>query len=110
MKIVQKENQGGFSPESVEIRQPLARDYVKATQMSKARDKDVNQIGYLVCLLSLVCTFDGEKLPPEDVERLSGSDFMELASQVEPENPIVGTPLPEASSSSQEPPAGASEK
>lgn len=74
MKITKIESKP-FKPETVEIREPLVEDMIKAERIvGKATG-----IEFINAILSQVCTFDGKPQPPEEVQRLSSNDFLTLS-------------------------------
>jgi len=81
--------------EEVEIRQPLVEDLLKAERIAGKADG----LTFMLALLSQVGTFDGKALPPEDLERLSSKDFLDISKELE----LSGTPIsPGGSSTSPE--------
>lgn len=76
MQII-KENTNFPKYEKVEVREASAADFEKAEKTSKQID-----IANTTVLVSLCCKFDGEKLPPEEVQKMKASDFLELSLAV----------------------------
>jgi len=60
----------------IEVREPLARDYVAAERIAGTSEG----LKFTLALMSQCCKFDGEKLPPEELESLGGKDFLQLAN------------------------------
>ena len=60
----------------VKIHKPKVGDYIKAERIAGNNEG----IKYSVALISQICTFDGEKLPPEEIEKMDGIDFLELSN------------------------------
>ncbi len=67
---------------NIEIRDPSGEEFEKAEEISKKTG-----IGRQSVLISLCCTFDGKALPPEDVAKLKGMDFLTLSAEVLGLNP-----------------------
>jgi len=65
--------------EKVEIHQPLVDDLLKAERIAGKADG----LAFMLALLSQVGTFDGKALPPEELERLSSKDFLEISKDLE---------------------------
>lgn len=84
-----------FTPESVDVRQPLVKDLITAEVIT---GKSQGYL-FLCCVISQCCTFDGQNVPPEDVERLGMIDFLELTGKLELNGPAT---LPIGSSTSPE--------
>nr|BDD46398.1 hypothetical protein 14 [bacterium] len=76
MKIKKKETKFPEYKE-VEVREASAADFEKAEKMSKKTGLGRNAV-----LISMCCTFDGEALPPEEISKMRGSDFLELSIAV----------------------------
>lgn len=53
----------------------------------------------MLALLSQVGTFDGKPLPPEELERLSSKDFLDISKELDLSNTPI---LPTGSSTSPE--------
>lgn len=96
MKVTKVEN--GKPPlkvEEVEIRQPLVDDLLKAERIAGKAEG----LAFMLALLSQVGLFDGKPLPPEELERLSSKDFLDISKELE----LSGTPIsPTGSSTSPE--------
>lgn len=63
-----------FIPKVVDTRDPLVGDLVDAEIISGKQQGYV----FLCCVVSKCCTFDGQSVPPEEVQRLRMSDFLSL--------------------------------
>lgn len=61
--------------EKVTIRKAKVDDLVNAERIA---GKEAG-LAYAVALVSQVGTFDGEKLPPEELDNLSAEDFLKLS-------------------------------
>lgn len=75
MKITKEKNELK-SYKDVKIRKPKVGDYILAERIAGNNDG----IKYSVALISQICIFDGEKLPPEEIEKMDGIDFLELSN------------------------------
>jgi len=82
----------------VEIREPLAGDYVAVDRMAAKGDMGASDNFRAAALMSRLGTFDGEKLPPEDVLLMRGQDFLELFGTIA--SPFAFTAESEKQSSS----------
>ncbi len=67
-----------LSVEEVEIRESVVEDLVTAERITGK----TQGFAFLAAVLSQVATFDGQRLPPEDLERLSTKDFLLLAGEL----------------------------
>lgn len=78
---------------SVDMREPLVQDLVAAERISGR----VDGVSFSVALISQISKFDGEKLPPEELGRLSSKAFLALSAELD----FLGveTLLPELSTS-----------
>ncbi len=79
MKIVKQES-NSLKFETVELREATVGDLIQAERIAGRADG----IGFVAALLSQVATFDGQKLPAEELNRLSASDLAELGNAVAP--------------------------
>lgn len=96
MKVTKIENvKPSLKVDEVEIRQPLVDDLLKAERIAGKADG----LAFMLALLSQVGLFDGKALPPEELERLSSKDFLDISKDLE----LSGTQtLPTGSSTSPE--------
>lgn len=79
MKIVKKQaDQLQFN--EVEIREATVGDLIQAERIAGKADGIV----FVAALLSQVATFDGQKLPAEELYKLSATDLAELGNAVAP--------------------------
>ncbi|KKP40310.1 MAG: hypothetical protein UR30_C0005G0091 [Candidatus Peregrinibacteria bacterium GW2011_GWC2_33_13] len=62
----------------IQVREPLVRDLIQAERLAGSADG----IKYATALISQIATFDGENLPPEELEDLSAKDFLELSKNL----------------------------
>lgn len=60
----------------VTIRRPKVKDYITAERIAGNNEG----IKYSVALMSQICVFDGNRLPPEEIEEMDGIDFLELSN------------------------------
>jgi hypothetical protein len=79
VKIVKQES-NSLKFETVELREATVGDLIQAERIAGRADG----IGFVAALLSQVATFDGQKLPAEELNRLSASDLAELGNAVAP--------------------------
>lgn len=80
MKVTKVESgKASLKVEEVEIRQPLVDDLLKAERIAGKADG----LAFMLALLSQVGMFDGKALPPEELERLSSKDFLEISKDLE---------------------------
>ena len=79
MKVV-KQDSDCLKFDTVEVREALVGDLIKAERIAGKAEG----IGFVAALLSQVATFDGQKLPPEELHRLSAADLAELGNVVAP--------------------------
>jgi hypothetical protein len=80
MKITKIESvKPSLKVEEVEIRQPLVDDLLKAERIAGKAEG----LAFMLALLSQVGMFDGKALPPEELERLSSKDFLEISKDLE---------------------------
>jgi len=81
----------------VQVRNVLVRDLVLAEQGAGAN----NNLRFFTTLLAQVATFDGERLPPEEIEEMHAPDFLRLAGEFanlsELTNSLDGGSLPSLS-------------
>ncbi len=75
MKIKKVERKDKLKVQEVEITEPLVEDFLQAEKIA-GTDRGFS---YALALLSRIALFDGRKLPPEEIRKLSGKDFLELA-------------------------------
>ena len=68
--------------ETVEIREPLAGDYVAVDRMAHAAKAENSDNYRAAALLSRCGTFDGKKQPPEELLLMRGADFLECYGQI----------------------------
>lgn len=54
---------------------PLVKDLITAERIAG----NATGLNYALTLVSQVATFDGEKLPPEELHNLSAADFLKLS-------------------------------
>lgn len=76
MKIKVLENKKALKVKNVEIKKPTAREYKQANRMAK-NDDDLN-----FALISVCCSFDGQNLPPEEIQNLPQEDYLKLVEAV----------------------------
>jgi hypothetical protein len=76
MKITKKEQKFPEYKE-IEVSEASAADFEKAEATAKRTGQGRNSV-----LISMCCTFDGETLPPEEVAKLRGQDFLTLLVEV----------------------------
>lgn len=67
-----------FEPKSVEVRESLVEDLVKAEVMTGRS----SGFSWLAGVISQVATFDGQPQPPEEVQRLRTKDFLALTDEL----------------------------
>ncbi len=79
MKIVKQES-NSLKFETVELREATVGDLIQAERIAGRADG----IGFVAALLSQVATFNGQKLPAEELNRLTASDLAELGNAVAP--------------------------
>lgn len=79
MKIVRKDADR-LQFEEVEIREATVGDLIQAERAAGRPDG----IEFVAALLAQVATFDGKKLPPEELHRMSAADMAELGNAVAP--------------------------
>ncbi len=79
MKITRIKDDNSFQFENVEIRTPLLKDL---QEVGKVVSVETNQIEFYARLISRVCTFDGQKQPPEEIAEMNLADFFELAQEL----------------------------
>lgn len=92
MKITKTENRA-FRPADVTVREPLVEDMIAAERISGK----TQGFEFLAALMSQTATFDGERVPIEDVRRLSSADFLSIAAELDIAD---ATALPSESSTS----------
>jgi len=59
----------------IEVREPLVEDLVKAEVLAGSAEG----LNFAIALISLITTFDGKKLGPEEIKRLPMSFFLKLS-------------------------------
>lgn len=64
---------------TVEVREPLVDDLIQAERMTGKEQG----IEFAVALVSRIATFDGKRLPPEDLRQLAVRDFLLLGSALD---------------------------
>jgi len=79
VKIVRKDADR-LQFEEVEIREATVGDLIQAERAAGRPDG----IEFVAALLAQVATFDGKKLPPEELHRMSAADMAELGNAVAP--------------------------
>lgn len=79
MKIIKKEADF-LRFEEAEVREATVGDLLQAERIAGRADG----IAFVAALLSQVATFDGKKLPPEELHRLSAADLAELGNAAAP--------------------------
>lgn len=77
MKVTKTES-NFFKPDNVEMRDALVEDLIAAERTTGK----IQGFEFLSAVVSQVCVFDGQKLPPEEVKRLSVTDFLELSESL----------------------------
>jgi len=78
MKITRKSAADALVFAEVEFREPTVADMLQAERLAGKGEG----IEYLVALVSLVATFDGRQLVPEDLRRMSLPDFLQLSQEI----------------------------
>jgi len=63
---------------TVEIREPLMDDVILAERVAGKTDG----VDFQLALLSQVGTFDGQKLPMEELRRLAMKDFLSISEEL----------------------------
>lgn len=74
MIIKELENKGKKFQE-ITIRKPKVKDFIKAERITGTTEG----LEYAVALISQICLFDGKKIPPEEIEEMEGTDFLQLS-------------------------------
>ncbi len=72
---IKKQAERALEFREIEIREPLVEDLIAAERMSE----EGNAFSLIVALISRIASFDGKRLPPEDVRRLRVKDFLALS-------------------------------
>lgn len=85
MKVVKKEN-NALQFETVEVREATVGDLIQAERVAGKPEG----IAFVVALLSQCATFDGQKLPAEELYKLAAADLAELGNAVAPSMPEDG--------------------
>jgi len=75
MKVTKIEQQGVFSPQDVEVREPLVEDLINAERISGKS----SGFEFLAAVAASVCIFDGVAQPAEEVQKLAAKDFLSLS-------------------------------
>lgn len=73
-RITKIECRNPFNFESAEVREPKMADFIEAEKIAAAQ----SGFKFMVALVSIIATFDGEKKPFEVLQDLKFSDFLEL--------------------------------
>lgn len=95
MKITRKKVET-LTFESVEISEPTVDDLLKAERIAGKSEG----LEFMLVLLSQVGTFDGKALPPEELRRLSGKDFLDISMELQlPQEAASAPPESDVSSS-----------
>lgn len=81
MKITHKYAEKFLVVNEVEMREPLAGDYAAVDRQCAKADNNGDNYRTAV-LLSRICKFDGESLPPEEILKMRGSDFLALFGEM----------------------------
>lgn len=79
MKVTKKQNDL-LHFEEVEVREANVGDLVQAERIAGKAEG----MAFIVALISQVATFDGKKLPAEELYKLSAADLAELGNAVAP--------------------------
>ena len=79
MKITKKESTV-LKFEEVEVREATVGDLIQAERVAGKPEG----IAFIAALLSQVATFDGQKLPAEELYKLSAADLAELGNAAAP--------------------------
>jgi hypothetical protein len=79
MKIVKKESDV-LKFETVEVRDATVGDLIQAERVAGKAEG----MAFVAALLAQVATFDGRKVPAEELHRLSAADLAELGNAVAP--------------------------
>ncbi len=89
MKIV-KQDSDVLRFDTVAVRDATVGDLIQAERIAGKAEG----MAFVAALLAQVATFDGKKLPAEDLHRLSAADLAELGNAVAPSLGGAGaTPL-----------------
>ena len=91
--ITKIKNSDVFTFQTVEKREPLMKDYIKAENASGSKDS----YEFATVLLHLTCKFDGKQVPVEELEKMDPDTFLELMGDSD-----ESETTPEASSISNE--------
>lgn len=79
MKITKTENEAALKIEEVNLRKPIVADLIAAERISgKSQGFE-----FLAAVVSQVGKFDGKSLLPEDLQRMSGNDFLSLSTELD---------------------------
>lgn len=68
-----------FKPESVDAREARVKDLIEAERISGKS----SGFEFLCGVVSRCCTFDGQAQPPEEVQEMGITDFLELTGVLE---------------------------
>lgn len=79
MKIIKKQSDV-LKFNEVEVREAMVGDLIQAERVAGKPDG----VAFVAALLSQVATFDGKKLPPEELHRLSAADMTALGNAAAP--------------------------
>jgi hypothetical protein len=74
--VVKAEKRRRF--ERVEIREPLMQDVILAERVTGKTEG----VEFQLALLSQVGTFDGQRLPPEELKGVSMQDFLAISTEL----------------------------
>ena len=88
MKITVKETKSTFCNE-VEIREVTVGDYLEAERVSGQKEGTA----FSMALLSLVATFDGEKICSEDLRKMPTPAFLDLQQALVKNNLLISEEL-----------------
>lgn len=77
MKITKKTGGDVLKVDNVELNEPTVGTLIAAERISGKS----SGFEFLAAAISQVGTFDGKPLPPEEIRRLSSSDFLELVAE-----------------------------
>lgn len=82
MQINRIENENVLKFENVDIRKPSAEDFIRAEKIAGKNQG----FEFVLALMSIIATFDGEKKVFEDLKKLSFDDFFLLSQEVMGDN------------------------
>lgn len=92
MKIT-KAGKTGITFENVELRETLVGDLLKAERVAGRAEG----MAFVAALLSQVGTFDGKRIPPEELEGMKATDFLACLKELGLDQ--LAEPAPAASTS-----------